>query len=54
MVITDILAWRKGVEFPDLYERMPLWLKVVVILLLLYAIQFFGRRESNEFIYFAF
>lgn len=54
VIVTDVLAWRKGVEFPDLYERMPLWLKVVTILLLLYAIQFFGRRESNEFIYFAF
>jgi alginate O-acetyltransferase complex protein AlgI len=54
VVVTDLLAWRRGVEFPDLYERMPLWLKVTVILLLLYAIQFFGRRESNEFIYFAF
>lgn len=54
VVITDILGWRKGVEFHDLYERMPTWLKVVMILLLLYAIQFFGRRESNEFIYFAF
>jgi len=54
VVVMDILAWRKGVEFSDLYERMPLWLKVVMILLLLYAIQFFGRRESNEFIYFAF
>ena len=54
VVVTDLLAWRKGVEFPDLYERMPLWLKVAIILLLLYAIQFFGRRESNEFIYFAF
>lgn len=53
-IITDVIAWRKGVEFSDLYVRMPLWLKVFTILLLLYAIQFFGRRESNEFIYFAF
>jgi D-alanyl-lipoteichoic acid acyltransferase DltB (MBOAT superfamily) len=53
-IITDVIAWRKGVEFPDLYERMPLLLQVVTILLLLYAIQFFGRSGSNEFIYFAF
>jgi hypothetical protein len=33
---------------------MPTWVKVVVILLLFYAIQFFGKRDSNEFIYFAF
>ena len=54
VIIMDVLGWRKGVEFHDLYERMPLWLKVAMILVLLYAIQYFGRRESNEFIYFAF
>lgn len=54
VVVADLLAWRKNVEFPDLYAHMPTWLQVVMILLLLYAIQFFGRRESNEFIYFAF
>lgn len=54
VVIMDIIAWRRNVEFPDLYCKMPTWLKVVMIILLLYAIQFFGRRESNEFIYFAF
>ena len=54
VIFTDILAYRKGVEFTDLYQYMPLWLKVVLILLLFYAIQFFGRRDSNEFIYFAF
>lgn len=53
-IVTDVIAWRKGVEFPDVYERMPVWLKVCVILILLYGIQFFGRRDSNEFIYFAF
>jgi len=53
-IVTDLVAWRKGVEFSDLYERMPLWLKVIITILLLYGIQFFGRRESNEFIYFAF
>ena len=53
-IVTDIIGWRKGGEFVDLYDRMPTWVKVGTILLLLYAIQFFGRRESNEFIYFAF
>jgi hypothetical protein len=53
-IVTDIIAWRRGVEFADLYERMPTTVKIGTILLLLYAIQFFGRRESNEFIYFAF
>jgi alginate O-acetyltransferase complex protein AlgI len=54
VIVTDIIAWRKGVEFYELYDRMPTWMKVSIIIALLYAIQFFGRRESNEFIYFAF
>lgn len=54
IVITDLIAWQKGVEFPDLFERMPLVAKVSIISLLLYCIQIFARRESNEFIYFAF
>jgi hypothetical protein len=53
-ILTDLIAYRRGVEFADLYEKMPTYLRVAVILLLIYAIQFFGRRESNEFIYFAF
>lgn len=52
--VTDLIAWRRGTEFPDLFPSFPLWAQVSVILFLLYAIQFFGRRESNEFIYFAF
>jgi hypothetical protein len=35
---------------PDLFARMP-WLVRGV---LLYGMLFFGRREVNEFIYFAF
>ena len=54
VIILDVIAWRKNVEFSDLYENMPTLLKVLSILLFLYAIQFFGRSGSNEFIYFAF
>jgi len=54
MVMLDYLAYRRNVEFPDLYVRMPLPLKVIAIVLLLYGIVFFARREANEFIYFAF
>jgi D-alanyl-lipoteichoic acid acyltransferase DltB (MBOAT superfamily) len=52
--ITDYLGWRRGGEFPDLYEKMPLVLKAVLIAFLVYGIAFFARREANEFIYFAF
>ena len=52
--LTDWLAWRRGCEFPDLFERMPWVIRGLLILLLVYAIVFFARREANEFIYFAF
>jgi len=52
--ITDYLGWRSNGEFPDLFPRMPWLVRSLVILLLIYGILFFGRREANEFIYFAF
>jgi hypothetical protein len=54
IVLTDIYAWRRKTEFADLFPTLPTWAKVSLILFFIYAIQFFGRRDSNEFIYFAF
>jgi len=54
MALLDYLAYRRGVEFPDLFASMPPAVKVAAIALLLYGIIFFARREANEFIYFAF
>lgn len=52
--VTDYLGWRNDCEFVDLYDRMPMLVKVAVIYVTLYGIIFFGRREANEFIYFQF
>jgi alginate O-acetyltransferase complex protein AlgI len=52
--VTDYLGWKHGCEFPDLFVRMPLAVRVVLILALIYGMVFFARREANEFIYFAF
>jgi hypothetical protein len=52
--ITDYLGWRRGCEFPDLFEKMPWPVRGLVIPALIYGIIFFARREANEFIYFAF
>jgi alginate O-acetyltransferase complex protein AlgI len=54
VIVTDYLGWRRGCEFPDLYERMPWLVRAPLILVLIYGIAFFARREANEFIYFAF
>jgi D-alanyl-lipoteichoic acid acyltransferase DltB (MBOAT superfamily) len=52
--ITDYLGWRSNGEFPDLFPRMPWPIQMLVVVVLIYGILFFGRREANEFIYFAF
>lgn len=52
--LTDYLGWRRGVEFPDLFERWAWPVAGAVIVVLLYGIIFFARRQANEFIYFAF
>jgi alginate O-acetyltransferase complex protein AlgI len=52
--VTDYLGWRRGVEFPDLFVRMPWPVKSVLIVGLVYGIAYFGQRQANEFIYFAF
>ena len=54
MVIADLLAYRRGVEFPDLFARMPMLVRSVAIVTVFYGIVFFARRQANEFIYFAF
>ena len=52
--IADYLGWRRGCEFPDLFECMPWVVRALVSLALVYGIVFFARREANEFIYFSF
>lgn len=54
LLLFDYLGRRRNCEFPDLYPLMPSWVKVLTILLLIYGIAFFGQRQANEFIYFAF
>ncbi|MDB5651125.1 MAG: rane-bound O-acyltransferase family protein [Hyphomicrobiales bacterium] len=54
MLVFDYFGWRRGGEFPDVFPSFNTALKVLVSLLLIYAIVFFGRRQASEFIYFAF
>lgn len=54
VVVTDYLGWRNNGEFIDLFDQMSNLTKTLVTLALVYGILFFGRREANEFIYFAF
>lgn len=54
LFITDYVGYRTKGNFYNVFPRMPLLLKTFTILILFYAIIWFGRREANDFIYFAF
>ena len=52
--ITDYLGYRANTEFPDVMARLPWLVRALLVVVLIYGMQFFARREANEFIYFAF
>lgn len=54
IVITDYMGYRRQCEFVDLYERFGRGLKVLLFVFVFYAICFLGKRETYDFIYFAF
>jgi len=52
--ITDYLGYRADTEFPDVFARLPWLVRALLVVVLIYGMQFLARREANEFIYFAF
>jgi D-alanyl-lipoteichoic acid acyltransferase DltB (MBOAT superfamily) len=54
VVLTDFIGWRRKCEFPEIFGTLRWPVRVVLIVLLIYGIELFGRREGNAFIYFAF
>jgi alginate O-acetyltransferase complex protein AlgI len=54
IVITELLAYRHGVEFVDLLDRLSWPARAILYVLLFYAVVFFAARSQNEFIYFQF
>ena len=54
VLITDYIGLRRKAEFPDAWADYPVAVRVALIIVPIYAIIFFGAREANEFIYFAF
>jgi alginate O-acetyltransferase complex protein AlgI len=54
LVITELLAYRYGVEFVDLLEGLSWPMRAVLYVTLFYAVVFFAARSQNEFIYFQF
>jgi D-alanyl-lipoteichoic acid acyltransferase DltB (MBOAT superfamily) len=54
VVITELLAYRYGVEFVDLLDRLSWPARTLLYVVLFYAVVFFAARSQNEFIYFQF
>jgi alginate O-acetyltransferase complex protein AlgI len=54
LIATELFAYRRAVEFVDLYGRMPWWMRSALYVAIFYLILFFAAREQNEFIYFQF
>lgn len=54
LFLFDFIGYRNKCEFPETFSKMKTIFQVIIIVVLLYLMLFFGRREANEFIYFAF
>ena len=54
VILTDFIGYRRKCEFPETFASLRWPVRVVLIVLLIYGIELFGRREGNAFIYFAF
>jgi alginate O-acetyltransferase complex protein AlgI len=54
VLATDLVGYRKGGEFVDVYLSAPWWLRALLLVAAFYGIVFFGALKQNEFIYFLF
>jgi D-alanyl-lipoteichoic acid acyltransferase DltB (MBOAT superfamily) len=54
LLITEILAYCRGVEFVDLYRSMPRWLRPFSYVAMFYVGLFIAPSETDRFIYFQF
>lgn len=54
VIITDYLGYRQNREFGELYGAFSTVTKILLIVLFFYSIVLLGRRNSIDFIYFAF
>jgi alginate O-acetyltransferase complex protein AlgI len=54
LIVTEVIGYRRGTEFVDVYSATPSWMRPLLFAGVFYAIIFFGARQQNEFIYFQF
>jgi alginate O-acetyltransferase complex protein AlgI len=54
VLATDLIGYRRGVEFVDVYPSLPGWMRATLLVAAFYGIVFFGPGQRYEFIYFQF
>jgi alginate O-acetyltransferase complex protein AlgI len=54
LLATELIGYRNGGEFVDVYSSTPWWMRSLLLVGVFYGIVLFGTREQNEFIYFQF
>jgi alginate O-acetyltransferase complex protein AlgI len=54
LLATELIGYRRGAEFVDVYAATPWWARSLLFVGVFYGIVFFGARQQNEFIYFQF
>ncbi len=54
LVVTELMAYWRGVEFVDLLDDLSWPARAVLYVVLFYAVLFLAARSQNEFIYFQF
>jgi alginate O-acetyltransferase complex protein AlgI len=54
VLATDLIGYRRGVEFVDVYPSLPGWMRTLLLVAAFYGIVFFGPGQRYEFIYFQF
>ena len=54
LIVTELLAYRRNVEFVDLLDGLSWYARACLYVALFYAVVFFAARSQNEFIYFQF
>ncbi|HXW23533.1 MAG TPA: MBOAT family O-acyltransferase [Xanthobacteraceae bacterium] len=54
VLATELIGYRNGTEFVDVYPSLPWWTRALLLAGSFYGIVFFGARQAYEFIYFQF
>jgi D-alanyl-lipoteichoic acid acyltransferase DltB (MBOAT superfamily) len=54
VLVTDLIGYRRGGEFVDVYPALSWWARALLLIGVFYGIVFLGPSQKYEFIYFQF